>query len=275
MYGNLDDPKVLSWLSRNIIGIDVEEVPSTIIVAPYSFDALLGRGALLRVARLRGFAHREVRIPGRTPAKSYMMITEGRRVALFLVTGVGVAFAADVAMLLSKIPAVVEVIFLGSAACISDQMKTRDFNLPSRCVRNEKILEDRYPLEIEAKAFEELRQSLSDKLEAYAERSGQRVHNGLHCTVPYLTSETIEFLTDLKHRGIYTVDMELSVYYTILGRSEKRVAGVVVGEDRPLESILMEDAQSDRDRQAGACLTAAVFDYLEDTIDAHRLPLTG
>lgn len=261
VYGDLD-PEVVRLITEGLMGLKPSEFPEVVVIGPYRFQRLLGRGVLQRTARSRGFSVEEVKNYHTRNGKSWMVSSDGARTAFFFMSQIGVAFAADTAILLSAIDPVEEVIFLGSAACLNEQMRSRDFNLPTRCLRTEKVLDDQFPPQVRAEADRSLRDTLADHLSAYAEGSGSRTLDGLHATVPYVLMETTDFLEDLKARGVFTLDMELSVYYTILNNAGKRVAGMIMGGDRPLENVLMGQKDKRQSREMGRCLAGAVFDYL-------------
>ena len=260
VYGDLD-PEMVGRLSRAILGLDSEDVPGTVFIGPYRFERLLGRGVLHRAARSRGFGIERVKTFHHRLGFSFLVQDDDRR-ALFCMANVGAVYSADTAILLSRIENVEEVIFLGSAACLSDEMDSDDFNLPTKCLRTEKILEGQYPKKLEARADETLRNALADVLGQYATAKGSQVHDGLHATVPYVLIETTDYLRDLRSRGVYTLDMELSVYFTILSSAGKRVAGMIMGGDRPLEGVWMGDKSRERWRADGRCLASTALDYV-------------
>ncbi len=256
---------MLVRITKGFMGLSPEQFPRVVVIGPYRFERLLGRGVLQRTARSRGLVAEEVRNYHTRAGRSWMVSEHGDRSAFFFMSHMGVVFAADTAILLSRIDPVEEVIFLGSAACLQEEMRSQDFNLPTKCLRTEKILGDRYPRKARAEADRSLRDMLANHLSPHAGVLGSRILDGLHATVPYVLIETTDFLQGLRRRGVFTLDMELSVYYTVLHSAGKRVAGMIMGGDRPLEKVLMGQKDKQLGREMGKCLAGAVFDYLCQT----------
>jgi purine-nucleoside phosphorylase len=261
VYGDLE-PRVVRHIARGLTGVDPDDCPRVVVIGPYRFRSLLGRGVLHWAVRSSGLKIKEVKTYHTPAGRSWLVTGGGECRALFLMSHMGAVFAADTSVLLSKIDRVDEVIFLGSAACLQEQMRTRDYNLPTKCLRTERILDGEYPRRLKAEADRDLRNSLAERLLPYAEAAGSKILDGLHATVPYVLMETTEFLQGLRARGVHTLDMELGVHYTILNAAGKKVAGMLMGGDRPLEGVLMGEERGELRREMGKCLARGVLDHL-------------
>jgi purine-nucleoside phosphorylase len=91
------------------------------------------------------------------------------------------------------------------------------------------------------KATAEADPGLMEKVKSVVEKEvadlGIKVHNGVHATVPFFLSETRKLLTDLKKRGVQSVDMELSVLYALANHHNKKAVGIVRIDDLPLKGL--------------------------------------
>jgi purine-nucleoside phosphorylase len=115
--------------------------------------------------------------------------------------------------------------------------KTVDINIPSSCIRLDKVLEILLPPEAPAKADPELAKKLKTIIEEKVHNLGIKVHMGKHATMPFFLSETKQLLIDLQKQGVLSVDMELSILYALANHYDKKTAGIIRIGDLPLKGL--------------------------------------
>ncbi len=151
---------------------------------------------------------------------------------------------ADIGYVLCNSRNVEEVIFLGTGGGISLDVKTADINIPTTCLRLDKVLEIMLPLEAPAKADKDLASQVRKFVEEEV-KDLVNLHDGLHATVPFLLCENKPFLVDMLNRGVLSVDMELSVLYALANHFSKKAVGIIRIDDLPLQGLLLWDALED------------------------------
>jgi purine-nucleoside phosphorylase len=161
-----------------------------------------------------------------------------------------------------------EIVFAGTGAGIRENVGSADVNLPSRCIRLDKVLEILLPPEAPAKANLEMTKKLRKLIEKEVQALGIRVHQGIHATVPFFLAETRELLTDLQKQGALTVDMELSVLYALANHYDKKAAGIVRIGDLPLGGLPTWKSRRHKvelKKKVHAKILRALFAYLFNT----------
>jgi purine-nucleoside phosphorylase len=138
------------------------------------------------------------------------------------------------------------VIFLGTGGGISQNVQTADINIPSSCLRLDKVLEIMLPPEAPAKADGDLARQVRKLVKEETKDTGIGLHDGLHATVPFLLCENKPFLVDLLNQGVLSVDMELSVLYALSNHFSKKAVGIILVDDLPLQGLYLWDALEDQ-----------------------------
>ena len=236
MYGNLlDHPEALNHYYRSHFGITPEETPESVVVTPLHFSGVIGT-ALPEALEKRGARVRTLKTALSGFGDSFLAESK-QASALFAIGGVGGSLALGHALLLAHAPKTQRVLFYGTCGAVADHARIYDLNVPDRCVRGDRVAEDVYPVDIPAAGDPalciEMRRRLTDGLDG----SDRAVQSDLHYTVSNIFVETTDMLERLRSDGVNTIDMELSVYYTVLGQAGKSVAGVVKTIDLPLRGI--------------------------------------
>jgi purine-nucleoside phosphorylase len=174
-----------------------------------------------------------------------MVETKDQQV-LFCRGAIGASMFADIGYVLCNSRNVEDVIFLGTGGGISHEVQTADVNIPSGCLRLDKVLEIMLPPEAPAKADIELAGQVRKLVEEEMKDVGVTLHDGLHATVPFLLCENKPFLMDLLNQGVLSVDMELSVLYALANHFSKKAVGVIRVDDLPLQGLYLWDAREDQ-----------------------------
>ena len=154
---------------------------------------------------------------------------------LFLFINRGVAEATDRFYILAKNPKVKDIIFLGTAASLVDDLDAGDINIPKFVLPWEELSSEY------VNAFEflpvgntELINNLTKRAKKYAQTYNLKVKNDNHATVELFYGETVELLKFFKQMSISTIDMELSALYRLAAAFGKKAAGILEVGDRPL-----------------------------------------
>jgi purine-nucleoside phosphorylase len=225
-YGELGN-RALKWATQSGFGLDPASMPPEIVITPLKveecfedFQTILTNNAL-RFEKV---------------GDGYLVWKNDQR-ALFCEGGIGASNFADSSYVLCHCRNVKEIIFVGTGAGIGKDVESADVNVPTSCIRLDKVLEIFLPPEAPANADSELSGSLRIAIEKALQNLGTKVHSGMHATVPFFLSETKELLTDLQKQGAISVDMELSVLYALANRYNKKVAGIVRIGDLPLKGL--------------------------------------
>ena len=154
---------------------------------------------------------------------------------LFLFINRGVAEATDRFYILAKNPKVKDIIFLGTAASLVDDLDAGDINIPKFVLPWEELSSEY------VNAFEflpvgntDLINNLTKRAKKYAQTYNLKVKNDNHATVELFYGETVELLKFFKQMSISTIDMELSALYRLAIAFGKKAAGILEVGDRPL-----------------------------------------
>ncbi len=234
VYGELGKD-ALKWATQSIFGLTQPQIPEHVVISPFKIERYFKD--FFDVLKAHGASYEETKT-------GYMVNVDGKRV-LFCRGAIGASMFADIGYVLCNSRNVEEVIFLGTGGGISRDVKTADINIPSNCLRLDKVLEIMLPLEAPAKADPGLRRRIWKLVEEEVKGLGISLHDGLHATVPFLLCENKPFLVDLLNRGVLSVDMELSVLYALANHFSKKAVGIIRVDDLPLQGLLLWDALED------------------------------
>lgn len=128
-------------------------------------------------------------------------------------------------------------VFVGTGGGIGKNVESADINVPTSCIRLDKVTKVLVSAEVPARADMHLARELRVEIEKTVAYLGVRVHSGMHATVPFFLAETKELLVNLQKQGALSVDMELSFLYVLANHYRKRVASAVRIGDLPLKGL--------------------------------------
>ena len=225
-YGELS-ADLIQWATQGFIGLQEPQIPDTIILTPFHVDRLFSD--FLAVAERENLISEKVKC-------GYLLKSKNKQ-TLFCCTGIGASVFADITNVLCNCQNTKTILFVGTAGGISDEIQLLDLNIPPSCLRLDKVLEILLPLDAPAEVDQELATQLQSSMKAAVAEWEVRVHNQLHATVPFVTCETEAFLRDLQKKGVWTVDMELSVLYALANHYNIRSVGIILVEDLPLHGL--------------------------------------
>jgi purine-nucleoside phosphorylase len=254
VYGELED-KALVWFTRFAFGLDPLSMPSKVVIIPSRVEECFH--SFPTVMRREGLSFERVR--------SSFMVWRGDKQALFCEGGIGASIFADSSYILCHCKKVKEIIFIGTGAGIGEDVESADVNLPSCCIRLDKVLEILLPPEASAIADLHIVKKMRKLIVKEVQDLGIKVHQGIHATVPFFLAETKQLLTDLQQQGALSVDMELSVLYGLANRYQKKVAGIIRIGDLPLKGLPTWKSRSykvELKEEVHTKILDAIIDYL-------------
>ena len=257
VYGELKD-KALGWFTRFVFGVDPSSIPPRVVITPSKVEEYFENFPI--VAAEKGLALERV--------GSSFVTSKGSRQAIFCEEGIGASNFADSSYILCHCKRVKEIIFVGTGAGIGENVGSADINLPSCCIRLDKVVELLLPREAPATADSDMAKKLMKLIEKEVQALSMSVHQGIHATVPFFLAETRQLLTDLKKQGVLSVDMELSVLYALGNHYDKKVAGIIRIGDLPLGGLPTWKSRSYKiglKKEVQTGILRAVFGYLFDT----------
>ncbi len=209
----------------------VEELTKRVIVCPIEWNKVLPDDWIDRLSK-------KYKVQTIKSADSHLSKMENNyriKNTLFLFINRGIAEAADRFYVLAKNPKVKEVIFLGSAASLVDDLDTGDINIPRFAIPWEDISSEYVNVfEFLPVGNENLIDELTKRTKKYAQVYGLKVKNSNNATVELFYGETIELLNFFKQMNVSTIDMELSALYRLAAAFGKKAAGILEVSDRPL-----------------------------------------
>jgi len=142
---------------------------------------------------------------------------------LFLFIERGLIEALDRLYILVRNPDIEEIIFVGSAASISEELDTGDINIPMYALPLENIssmyvdISSAIPI-----ASKELLEKATKIAKEKSKKYEIKVENLNHATIPLYYSETEELLEFLTKFNVASIDMELSGLYRLANYYEKK-----------------------------------------------------
>lgn len=226
VYGELGRD-ALKWATESVFGLKQSQIPARVVISPFRIEVFFDD--FFTVLKEYGASHQETKT-------GFMVETKNQRV-LFCRGAIGASMFADIGHVLCNSRNVEEVIFIGTGGGISQDVKTADINVPSSCLRLDKVLEIMLPPEAPAKADPDLAKEVQGLVGEEVKGLEIGLHDDLHATVPFLLCETKPFLVDLLNRGVLSVDMELSVLYALANHFQKKAVGIIRIEDLPLQGL--------------------------------------
>ncbi|WP_241208401.1 phosphorylase family protein [Saccharolobus islandicus] len=160
-----------------------------------------------------------------------LLLEKGKNKGLIAFIGRGLIEFTDRLRLLVSLESIKDLLFTGLAGSLSEEIITGDINIPKYVIPFENVSSFyANPSVAIPKADEDLWREVYE----YSINTKVKIHSNLHATVMLFYSETIEFLNYLKSIGVYTIDMELSAFYSLSNLYGKRAVGVLRITDMPL-----------------------------------------
>jgi purine-nucleoside phosphorylase len=225
-YGELDDES-FTWATQFLFGLNPSSMPSKVIITPSKVEEYFENFQAIITEKGLKFER----------MGNSLMVSKGNRQALFCEGGIGASNFADSSYILCHCRKVEEIIFVGTGGGIGKNVESADINLPTSCIRLDKVLEILLPPEAPAKADLDSIKKMKNLVKKEIKDLGIKVHQGVHATVPFFLAETKQLLTDLQKRGILSVDMELSVLYALANHYHKKAVGIIRIGDLPLKGL--------------------------------------
>lgn len=230
-YGELEG-EALAWASRFVFGLSPSSMPPKVIITPSKVEEYFEN--FQATIRNKGSTFERV---GSTRERTGFMIRKGDKQALFCEGGIGASVFADSSYILCHCKNVEELIFVGTGGGLDKDVQSGDVNLPTSCIRLDKVLEISLPPEVPAETDLDLARKMKSLIEKEVQGLNIKVHEGVHVTVPFFFAETKQLLTDLQRQGALSVDMEFSVLCALANRYHKRVVGIIRIGDLPLKGL--------------------------------------
>jgi len=253
-YGELEN-EALEWATRFAFGLDPPSMPSKVVITPLKVEECFEN--LQTTVTSKGLALKKI-------GNSFVIWRGDRRVIL-CEGGIGASKFADSSYILSHCKNVQEIIFFGTGGGIGENVESADINIPTSCIRLDKVLETLLPPEAPAEADLDIVKKIRSLIEEKIQGLGIKVHEGIHATLPFFLAGTKQVLADLQKRGALSVDMELSVLYTLANHYHKKVAGVIRIGDLPLKGLPTWKSRSykvELKKEVHKRILDAIIDYL-------------
>jgi len=167
------------------------------------------------------------------PFKGNLYVKKNNRSGFIIFTGRGLIDFTERIRILCLIENIKEILFLGSAGSLDDNVITGDINIPKYAIPFEDV--SSWYIDI-SEAIPKADEHLFNKILELSSNAKVNIHSKLHATLPFPYSETKEFLEYLKGIGVATIDMEVSSFYRITNYYGKRALAILRVSDMPLSS---------------------------------------
>ncbi len=234
VYGDLlKNPIERNKLLISEFGINEEEIPKRIAVTPMPIKLHTFPENFEKL--LKDYGIKLIKVKSDDPILKKLghnlILKKGNKTGMVLQLGRGAIEFADRIKLLSMVPQLEEILFLGSAASLCSSMPPNSFNVPKVCLVLEQV--GFYFSDI-TKALPLANRKLVKEIKAIAKKHKAKVFSKLHATTPLFYIETQEFLMYLKAMNVCTLDMEVSTFFTISNFHNKKPVALLRVSDFPL-----------------------------------------
>jgi len=235
-------------LKRKIIkiefGIEELEFPDKIIVTPLPVEHDFPDGFEERLREI-GIEYKWIKSEDRLLKlfKGNLYVKKDNKSGLVIFIGRGLIDFTERIRILCLIENIKEILFIGSAGSLNDNVTTGDINIPKYAIPFEDV--SSWYIDI-SEAIPKADEHLFNKILKLSSNARVNIHSKLHATVPFLYSETKEFLEYLKEIGVATIDMEVSSFYRITNYYGKKALAILRVGDMPLSNyhLLSEEYES-------------------------------
>ncbi|NPA76811.1 MAG: purine-nucleoside phosphorylase [Candidatus Diapherotrites archaeon] len=245
----LHDPETRGNYFVEELGIPETEMPERVVITPTGYESVLPadftetlQSAGLNVEEYEPGDHILKKL-----GKNYL-VSDGARSFSLHILGRGLVEFTDRMYILATSERAKDILLIGTAASLTEQVLKEDINLPEVVIPFESISN----IHVDAtRAVPLANQHLHREIMKYAKRyASTQVHNALHATVTLFYQETRDFLEYLRDVGVATIDMEVSAFYRIARYSQKRAVAILRAVDMPIHDLHYLAEKYERFRQA-------------------------
>ncbi len=235
VYGEyLQDPHAFRKILKAEFGIISNDLSSRLVISPLPLDRLLP--GIEEVLKREGIEYKWIKpmdpILGLTRGNLALMIDDEPRYILFI--GRASIEAVDRVWIIGHSNNVEEVLFIGAAASLKENLKPGSCNIPLYTIG---IGDPSLAYAGLSSGLPVADKTLTQRIAKIAREAGCNTVSLLHASVPYFYIETRKFLQYLSDIGIFSIDMELAYVLRILDTFKKKAAGILLIEDMPLHGI--------------------------------------
>jgi len=163
--------------------------------------------------------------------KGNLYIEKDNKSGFIIFTGRGLIDFTERIRILCLIENIKEILFLGSAGSLDENVITGDINIPKYAIPFEDV--SSWYIDI-SEAIPKADEHMFNKILRLSSDAKVNIHSKLHATVPFPYSETKEFLEYLKEIGVATIDMEVSSFYRLANYYGKKALAILRVSDMPL-----------------------------------------
>lgn len=153
-YGELGR-RALKWATQAAFDIDPASMPPKIVITPLKVEECFAGLEAILTSNALNFEK---------AGDGYLVWKDDKR-TLFCEGGTGASNFADSSYILCHCSNVKEIMFVGTGAGIGGGVKSADVNLPTSCIRLDKVLEILLPPEAPANADPKLSRNLKIAIE--------------------------------------------------------------------------------------------------------------
>ncbi|HII74558.1 TPA: purine-nucleoside phosphorylase [Sulfurisphaera tokodaii] len=214
------------------LGAEEDEIPERVVVTPIPLntqfpknfeDILINMG--IKVNRLKVGDQILQQFQG-----NLFLEKDGSRGFIAFI-GRGLIDFTERIRILATISQIKDILFIGTAGSLSNEILIGDLNIPKYVVPFENISD--FYVDPTA-AIPQADETLLDEIYEYAKETEAKAYSALHATILFPYSETTEFLNYLVNIGVSTIDMEVSAFYKVTKFYGKRAVAVLRISDMPL-----------------------------------------
>ncbi|BDC18823.1 purine-nucleoside phosphorylase [Acidianus sp. HS-5] len=233
VYGNfIRNQGIRRKVIKEELGIEEDETPERVVVMPMPFstqfpknfeDTLTNLGIKVNKAEVGDQILREF-------GGNLLLEKDGNR-GLITFIGRGLIDFTERIRILATISRIKDILFIGTAGSLSNEILIGDLNIPKYVVPFENVSDFYVDPTI---AIPQADEKLFNEIYEYARETGVKTHSALHATLLFFYSETTDFLNYLMDIGVSTIDMEVSAFYKIARFYGKRAVALLRISDMPL-----------------------------------------
>ncbi|BEP17889.1 purine-nucleoside phosphorylase [Pyrofollis japonicus] len=235
VYGEyVYNPELLRRIIRLEFGVEAGVLSKRIVISPLPLEEVIpGIEDLLNTEGIR-FKWLHTRDPVLGKAKGNLRLELGGEPYYILFVGRGAIEATDRAWIIGHDNTVEEILFVGTAASLKEDLRPGSCNVPLYTLT---VLDPSLVYAGLSEGLPVADTSLVRRVLKIGRRVGCNASSSLHASVPFFYMETRRFLEYLSSIGVYTIDMELAPILRILNSLKKKAVGLVFIEDSPLHGI--------------------------------------
>jgi purine-nucleoside phosphorylase len=235
VYGEyVYNPQLLRKIIRLEFGVESGILSKRLVISPLPLEEVMpGIEGFLDSEGIK-FEWLRTGDPILGMAKGNLKLELGGEPYYVLFIGRGAIEATDRAWIIGHDSTVKEVLFVGAAASLKEDLRPGSCNVPLYTLA---VLDPSLIYTGLSEGLPVADKSLAHRILEIGRRVGCDVTSSLHASVPFFYMETRRFLEYLSSIGVHTIDMELSYVLRILNSLKKKAVGLVFVEDFPLHGI--------------------------------------